>query len=546
MSAEYPDHTWSEERIAALLQSSVGKGDVVASGQRLKCLELLSERKRLVNKQAIFPSLVEISKTHGNSEPEASLLIGILGKFVEGDGEWVNSLLETLDKKYEPLVLVVTQVLRYIRKPHERRRVIDRLLSLLFTWGTLVGATDGLCETITGYSDRGSKAYTMKEISQYLEHPNPFEAFYAMRIASRLGARRITLTLCEMAEKSVRGWYDSHASRIQEEFYDFVRRVRDPRAKPTLLKLLKESQSFEAAKALATIADRSTVNDVFVILVDSFTKDYQCVQRCFSFLDMVNPVLIDPAKFLSVRNQVGLGLRNSLIRIVERLGQRAKPHLAKLLKSDDETDYTLALECLTGIGTTVEEMSKVFECNPRNAVYDFFYRKRKLTLDELWEEKEKLGDTIKTAHITKLDHFVLTVLNTFGFVSFCVDSAGVPGIDIVSFSPQSPHLLLVGCTTGILKEDLQQLQASMSKLRRDLPDIAKKLNILPVMVTSKDVALHSTDVEYAARNNMAVLVQQDVEKLMTMLKTQRTAADVIRLLTTTRDKIKTSSLSLKS
>ncbi len=528
LGAEYPDDTWPEEKVAALLQSSVSKGDTVFSGQRVRCLELLS-KKTVTDKEAVFPSLVEVLKTHGNSEPEASLLITILGNFVEDDGKWADSLLEILDKKYEPLVWVIARVLRNVRKTQERKRVIDRLVSLLFTWGTFTRATNEIYETITSYGDQASKSHTMKQISQYLGYANGFEAVYAMRIASRLGTKQITPKLCEMAEKSMKGFYAGYETNIQEDFYNSVRRLRDRSAKPTLLKLLRASQSLEVTSALASIADRSMVNDVMAILADSLKKNYQVVERCIYFLDRVDPVLVDPAKLLALCNQVGPGELNTLVRIVERLGKRAKLPLLNLLRSDNEANYALALECLTNIETTMEELSKAFARNPRHAIYDFLYRKQKLTLEDLWKEKEKLSNSIR--NITRLDHFILNLFNSFGFVSMHADPAGHPGIDVVSFSPCSPHLLLIGCTTGIPKDDLQQLQASTNELRQELPDIVKKLKVLPVMVTSKGVELHPTDLEYATKNEIAILVQEDAEKLMVMLQTQRTPRDVIHFLT---------------
>lgn len=183
------------------------------------------------------------------------------------------------------------------------------------------------------------------------------------------------------------------------------------------------------------------------------------------------------------------------------------------------------------IGTTMEELSRAFPRNPRHAIYDFFYRKKKLTLEELWEEKEKLGDSIKKVDIKRLEHLILNALNSFGFVSMYLDPAGCPGIDVVSFSSCSPHVLVIGCTTGIPKDDLQQLQASTSELRNGLRDIVRKLKVFPVLVTSKGVELHPTDLEYSAQNKIAILVQEDVEKLMVMLNTQRTPRDVIRFLT---------------
>lgn len=539
MGTEYPDNHWPEDRIISVLRSCVTASDAVGRGQRLRCLEILCKRRKIVNAGELFPLLVETSKTYGDSKPERNLLIEIFSKLLKKDEKWLNLFLEKVSEKHEHLASIAASVLISTKKPKQRRKVIDHFLSVLFSWGAFLNATDEICQTVTGYTDSASRIHAMEHVSRYLESPDPFQAVYAMRIAARLGTRDVTTALCEVARKSTKGWYDGHASQVQDEFGNFALRTRDRRTISTLLNVLKESQSTQALQALAALADRLTVHQVLAILTESITlQNYGCVQRCFIFLEDVDPVKIDAQELLSLRNRIGFDMRSSLVRVVDRLGERAKPQLLRILRDCGERDYEFAVMCLTNIGTTLEEMSEVFESNQIETVHDFLYSKRKLSLQTLWREKEKLGDSMKNVRVTRLEHFLLNLLNAFAFVTVFADPAGVPGVDIVGFSPASPHLMLIGCTTGVFKEDLQQLQVSTDELRRSLPSLARKLDVLPIIVTSSDLEIHPSDLEYASHNEIVILVRSDIEKLVFMLKTKRTARDVVQFLVRSRNEMR--------
>ena len=120
------------------------------------------------------------------------------------------------------------------------------------------------------------------------------------------------------------------------------------------------------------------------------------------------------------------------------------------------------------------------------------------------------------------------LFSALGFVTLFVDPSGKQGVDLVAFSPNEPYILIIGCTTGVIKEDLQKMNITLNEMEDSLEEICAKYRILPILITSKKVEVSSADSEYAKKNYIAILKQQETTTLLNMLRTNRESNEIIK------------------
>jgi hypothetical protein len=108
-----------------------------------------------------------------------------------------------------------------------------------------------------------------------------------------------------------------------------------------------------------------------------------------------------------------------------------------------------------------------------------------------------------------------------------VDPAGIKGVDIVCFYPETLDLFIVGCTTGIMKDDLAKMDALIRNMKMEMTDLLKKCSITPIVVCSEIAAISPSDAQYAAQNNIAIMQRNDIDTLLEMLNTNRRSREVI-------------------
>ena len=109
-----------------------------------------------------------------------------------------------------------------------------------------------------------------------------------------------------------------------------------------------------------------------------------------------------------------------------------------------------------------------------------------------------------------------------------LDPSGKEGIDLVAFHPNRPYILVIGCTTGIIKGDLQKMSNTLLDMEEALEEIFAKYKILPMVITSKKTMITPADSEYAGENKIAILTQEETTKLLDMLRTNRTSEEIVK------------------
>lgn len=221
--------------------------------------------------------------------------------------------------------------------------------------------------------------------------------------------------------------------------------------------------------------------------------------------------------------------KEALKKIMIKAGEQAKPLLFELVKDRNQVRYTFAVKCLEETGVSIEEYSKVFEKSPILQIYEFFHRKREsLLLENLWIEQDKLRNPIKKAQMDNFEYFIHHFFSALGFVTMFLDPSGEKGVDLVAFHPNRPYILIIGCTTGIIKEDLQKMNSTLIDMEEALEEIFAKYKILPIVITSKKAMITPADFEYAGENKIAILAQEETAKLLNMLRTNRTSEEIIK------------------
>lgn len=194
-----------------------------------------------------------------------------------------------------------------------------------------------------------------------------------------------------------------------------------------------------------------------------------------------------------------------------------------MVRSNDEMRYEFALEVVKEMHIPIAEVGKAVGGNLALAIHNYFFedRARGLGLKTLWETKAKLGDGVKGT-TKKFEHLLRHLLSCLGFITLDVDASGRAGVDTVAFPPTWSYVLLVGSTTGVIGDNLEKLANTLRGVRAALGDLARKIEILPIVATSMSEETNPKDEEYARKHGIVVLRQSDVDRLVEWATTDRT------------------------
>jgi len=522
-----PNATWKEEEIVSLLKTVISNSAVDASHKRVKCLDELS-RRTIKDIENIKDVLIEATKAHGWSDPESSMLIEILSKLAETHDVFFQKLMDEFVKKEQtqPFLVCISRLIGKLDQK-KKRKSARFLVGALMNKDSFTSATDALYKTLISIDDTKTRKETVESILPYLDSADVLQVFYAVRIASELGNRDLVPRLCVVLDRSIAGWYNGHRDDIEKNICHFLTRVKDIRSLSCVLKLIESNPSKETYIALASLADKypQATHEVERFLLDR--KRYLVALHILN--QMSKPRIDFDQLFAIASRDIGIAsVRETLKGIILKIGKPAKQKLLEMAKSDEEKEYAFAMECLTEIGVSVDEISSILGKNPVLQLHDFFYEK--IELEQLWQDRRELGETIKKSTIQKFDHFVLNLFNCFGLIALFVDPAGKEGVDVIAFSPSTPHLIIAGVTTGVLHDDLPKLNQTLIEMRRELPQLAKRYDVIPIIFTSKDTQPHESDIEFAKKNGIIILTANEIRKLLEMMKTGRRASDLIHFL----------------
>lgn len=523
--SELPDESWSEEKLLESLRSNASGSSVENHEGRRVLLDELRRRKTIKHIDEVVEVLIDYEKKWGMSNPESSLIIELLSKATNlkdsAFKKWFDDMVISKDDKSLYCNAMITKNL----KEKKKRSCIQPFLSLLMGCGSFTGTTSRMCQTLLDIDNRDIQNDIIGAALPYLRTADSFKVVYAVKIVTSLSSDFVP-ELNLVIERTLTDWFAAYEKEILTDICSYYRRIQDEKSIPHLLKIVKSDFDGEerlASKALASVIDSNpnTITQIWRFLEKE--KKYY-VSILIAFGEMVGG--IDLKKLFSTVN-IDLTKwrpREALRNIMIKAGEKARPHLLKMIQDRDQVTYTFARECLEEIGISIEEYSEVFEKPPILQMYEFFYehRKRMLleNLENLLKNKDKLRDSVRKPP-DMFEYLIQNLFSAFGFITLFVDPSNKAGVDIIAFSSNRPYILVIGCTTSTLKYDLEKLNMTFSEMKGSLKELFAKYQILPMIFASVDVEIHPSDSEYARKHSIAILTQKEVATLYKMLKTNR-------------------------
>ena len=529
MTNELPDESWSEEKIIELLNCNISGS--ATEETRLLCLDELRKRKTIKQIDDVMELLLEIAKVHGKSMPESSMVVELILRLVNLEEIAFNKLYDKMIYQNDNLLYCYARIIRNLEKA-KKKKCMPHLLSFLMGSGSFTDITDEMYQTLVTTDDEDINKEIVEATLPYLRVSDAFKVVYAVKITSKLSSEFL-LEIEPVIERALKGWYNGHQLEILKNITDYFGRMKDQRSIASILQIMKSDFNSDnvfadsSALALASVIDShpKEIDKIWEFL-EKEKEHYPSILMAFAKMR----TSINLQKLFSIVD-IDLGKwrpREALRNIMIKAGKQAKPLLFKIVKDKDQVRYEFAMRCLEEIGVSVEEYSKVFEKPPILQVYEFFYEQKKgMFLENLWKEQDKLRNELKKKYM-KFEYFIQNLFSALGFVTLYVDPSGKEGVDLIAFAPNKPYILIIGCTTSILKNDLEKLKMTLSEMEDALKELLFKYRILPTVFTSRKVEISSVDSEYAGKNKIAIVTQKETTTLLNMLRTHRGSDEIIK------------------
>ena len=534
--------TLTEKELFELLTHVLSGSSEDHKRKRIKGLEELQRRIKSNSIQDIDGSigiLLEMAKKQGHSRPESPLIVDSLLLLINKYEEAFQTVLSGLkgQEQEEDLVFLVFSKL-VLKSDYKRKRQAIRPLVRFLVSRDVVNRI-GVKEVYDCLFSLGNEKLSteiVKEASPYLDSLETCAIIFSVKLCSKFADRRLSPKMLEVLEKSMKGYFGGLNVEIERDLCTFFGRIRDESSLFPLMELLKTRYSHgfsHISKAVASILDAHPyrTDDILDVLYD--VRDEKLVEAILKSFEEMDKPKLNARKLLSkirikwwYRHPSDVYVHHLLV----KLGNRAKPVLFEILKDEEKHDF--ALRCLKEIGVSNEELSRLFPKPVMLQVYDFLYsqaRGKKIPkdLDQLWEDKKKLQENVPGT-TNWLEHLLLHVFTSFNFVTLNVAPLRLQCVDLVCFYPEALDLFIIGCTTGILKDDLAKMDVLITKMENQIPNLFDVCSITPIVVCSEVAAISSSDAEYSAKQGIVIMQSHHIDKLLEMLNTNRKPLEVIK------------------
>ncbi len=526
----------SEERLFEDLKHVIGGSSEDHIASRIQLLEdLLNKVKNnlLVNSDKAVDILLDVAISRGDAKPESSLIRDSLILLIRGDAKHFAQVLAKVSHGHNVTILLSSMILEL--DYNKKREAVKVLVDFLAARGALdQKGTKEVYETLLKLGKEHLAREIVNASSPYLDSSlSKLPAImYSLQLCSKFADATLTPKMLNLLEKALKGYFHAYNLVVCREICGFIERTHDPRSLTQLLEFSKDpnSRGNGVISAIASVLDSNSNLVEYVLEALYDTRDAIISDTYVTALENTKS-RVEPRRLLNALSRGGVfkyPLNWRIKNIVVRHGDRSKPLLFELLK--DDATYEFALDCLRSIGIRRDEISSIFLTPPMLQIYNFFYgnrRKNPRSFDRMLEKVDVFNEQIP-GKPTMLDFFVLNLLSCFNLVTMQVDSSGMEGADVVCFDQETMEMLVLGCTTGTIKNDLSNMHVLLKDMENEIPEIFKICKLTPVVLTSRASSFSKSDIRDANHIGAILLGKDDIDKIVEMLSTGRKSRDLLQ------------------
>jgi hypothetical protein len=528
----------TEERLLEKLEQILTDTSSFGNSWRIQLLEELEsmlKSGRVANKEKAFELLIDIAKLFADGEITSSLVQSCLFSLIEADATFFSRTLEELSKQKVTIIILSNLVMELDYK--KKKEAIKALVDSLMNFGVEEQRGTEICGRLVHLGNENLAGEIVKTSSPYLDASisKPSAIIYSLQLCSKFADRTLTPKMLDLIEKAEKGLFGNQKTRILTEICNFIEKTHDPTFLSRLVKLSEDpiSRNVGVSKSLAGILNASPDSVEFIIEFLYETKNRHAVEIIIPALEQ-SEVKVDVKKLLQALQKGGkrkYPLGWQIENVIVRSGKRANPSLIELMKNDE--DYEFGLDALKKIGISEEELYAIFPKSPMLQLYNFFYGKlgrNPCKFDIMLKKPKELGQEISGKKQTNLDFLVMNLFSCFNLVTMQIDSSGKKGADVLCFNDETLDVLIIGCTTGTIKDDLKTLDALLGEMENEIPDIFSKCKVTPLIFSTGTPSFVASDVKDANQMNAILLGIEELNKIVEMLNTGRSSKDLLNFL----------------
>ncbi len=467
--------------------------------------------------------LCETINKLGTIEPEITLVTKGLRKAVRSTDAALDRLTKLVEERHAGALHCACRILISF-DVGKQSRLGPSLAKELFRRETADSLAEAIAAVLAQLKHPDAKRAVIKEISKYLDSPDQVRIKYAVAILSRIGDRAAESALLRVLSKLLDGYYGGYRDPIMKDLCSYFAKILTTSAVPRLLQGIEKGWHRCFAETLGAICDAYPELQRNVLRLAKRTSDISVKLDCVYGLATMHRALPRVKEIAAIIKDDDLKYeyaRTSFKSLLMRNSKESRPLLADMLRSNDERRYEFALEVLKEMHLPIWDVAKSLGTQPVRAIYEYFWaRKEAHSFDYLWQEKAKLGETIK-GKTTRFEYLLQNLLSCLGFITLNVDPSRRAGVDIVAFPPTWSYALLIGATTGTVEDNLEKLANTVADLYTALGDLARKVEIVPIVATSLSGETNPKNADYARSHRIVTLRQSDIDRLVDWVNTSR-------------------------
>jgi len=525
----------TEESLLSTLEHFIGNSNESDKADLVLKLEDLSERLTngiIINQVRTFDILVRLASLYGGSNFESLLIRDSLVQIIKSQIGSYDILLNHISNKETGFVLCFLKILEQAEK-YQKSQAIKSLIDFLASQSPGQTGAKEVYEAIINLGTDGFSSEIVMASLPYLDSSlsKPMAIITGLRLASKFADTSASQKILGLFDKALKGYFGDNKATIIIEACSFIQRTSDQNSLPILFKLFRQESTNSYSgetQALAAVlkANPSRMNDVLEFLYD-MRKDNVAPHKIMDAIEQCG-CEVNIRKLLNSLPNDWIYRPNITTRfryLIIKTGKQSKQLLFELLR-DDKT-YEFALDCLTTIGVSREEISCLFAKLPVLQIYNFFYDNQSENLNSIVQGTKRLEGPIH-GKPTTLDFMINNILSSFNFVTLNVDGSGKQGVDLIGFNPETLECLIIGCTAGTIKNDISTMSVQLSKMKAALPELMKSLKITPLIISSAEHTFLKSDIHDANQVGITLLSIDDIKAIVEMLETGRKNSDFIQ------------------